>query len=95
VSPASYTSEEREAYAGRYHSDELGVDYRVRVHDGSLQVVRVDGGTVRLRPGVQDEFRINGGYVRFERSEAGEIIAFELMTRRVSGLRFERRARAN
>jgi CubicO group peptidase (beta-lactamase class C family) len=91
VSPAAYAPEERAAYAGRYHSDELGVDYRVRVRDGSLRIVRADGGTVRLRPGVRDEFRIEGGYVRFDRSESGRVTAFEWRTRRVAGLRFERR----
>jgi hypothetical protein len=69
----------------------LGVDYRVRVRDGALQIVRADGGTVRLQPGVRDEFRLDGGFVRFERSDGGEVVAFEWRTRRVAGLRFERR----
>jgi CubicO group peptidase (beta-lactamase class C family) len=91
VFPVSYSPAERKAFTGCYHSDELGVDYRVRIRDGALQIVRADGGTVRLQPGVRDEFRLDGGFVRFERSDAGEVVAFEWNTRRVAGLRFERR----
>lgn len=91
IEPASYSDAEIAAFAGRYHSDELGVDYRVRVHDGTLQLAPRDRTPRPLSPGVVDEFQLRGGYVRFERSQDGTITGFVYNTRRVAGLHFDRR----
>jgi hypothetical protein len=90
VEPASYSNTERAAFAARYHSDALGVEYRVRVEDGALQLVPADRPPISLSPGVHDEFRIRGGYVRFTRAADGSVTGFVYNTRRVARLRFDR-----
>jgi hypothetical protein len=90
ITPASYTAAERKAFAGRYHSDELGVDYQVRVEDASLQLVPGDRGPLPLSAGAPDEFRLRGGYVRFTRAADGSVDGFIYNTRRVARLRFDR-----
>lgn len=88
---ASYSEAELAAFEGRYHSDELGVDYRMVATGDSLQGVVGTHAPETLRAGVQDEFRWGGAVIRFMRSEQGEVTGFTVNTDRAQGIRFERR----
>jgi CubicO group peptidase (beta-lactamase class C family) len=90
VEIASYSAAERRSLAGRYHSQELGVDYRIRAEGDSLRLVQGDRDPTRLRPGVEDEFRFEGGVIRLKREEE-TVTGFTVHTPRAAGIRFERR----
>ena len=90
VEIASYSAAERRSLAGRYHSQELGVDYRIRAEGDSLQLVQGDRDPAGLRPGVEEEFRFEGGVIRLKREEE-TVTGFTVHTPRAAGIRFERR----
>jgi hypothetical protein len=90
ITPTSYSDTERAAFAGRYHSNELGATYQVRVEGSTLQLVPVNRSPLSLSPGARDEFRLQGGYIRFIRSPDGSVTGFVYNTRRVARLRFHR-----
>jgi CubicO group peptidase (beta-lactamase class C family) len=91
VTPAEYPRAARSAFAGTYHSDELGADYRVRNTDDGLELIQGDRPPLPLRPGAADEFRLRNGFLRFARTAGGAVSGFTLYTRRVAGLHFDRR----
>lgn len=94
VELAAYTADERATFQGRYHSDELAVDYRVLATGDSLQLVQGHREPKLLRPGIQDEFRFGDGVIRFTRSERGRVTGFTVNTGGAGGaqgVRFERR----
>lgn len=87
---ASYSAAERRSLAGRYHSAELGVGYRILASGDSLQLVQGDREPTGLRPGVEEEFRFEGGVIRLKREEE-TVTGFTVHTPRATGIRFERR----
>ena len=92
VELATYTDRERTAFAGRYHSEELGVDYRIFAEGDALQLKQGDRDPKALRPGIDDEFRFGDGdgRIRFTRN-GEEVTGFEVDTGRARGIRFVRR----
>jgi len=90
VEIASYSAAERRALAGRYHSAELGVGYRVLASGDSLRLVQGDREPARLRPGIEEEFRFEGGVIRLDREE-GAVTGLTVSTPRAAGIRLERR----
>ena len=93
VELAAYSEAERQAFTGRYHSEELGVDYRISADGDTLTLEQGDRDPKVLRPGIEDEFSFGGGEgtVEFARNEAGEVTGFEVHTGRARGIRFVRR----
>jgi CubicO group peptidase (beta-lactamase class C family) len=87
------SSEVRRAFEGRYHSDELGVDYRVVATGDGLQLVQGRRAPKPLRPRSTDVFSFGatGARIRFVRDEEGRVVGFEVNTSQVQGLRFERK----
>ena len=79
--------------AGTYYSNELLVDYDLRVNAGALELTIGAGGDARpLEPSSPDEFRLGGRTFRFERDASGRVSGFRLDAGRVKNLRFERRS---
>lgn len=80
------------AFAGRYHSDEAGAAYFVRVRDGLLvaQLEERPHVAIVLRPAYPDTFEGNGAIVRFRRDARGRVAAMSLGQGRVRDLPFAR-----
>ena len=76
-------------YAGRYHADELGVDYVITAEGPNLFVQRGRGDPIEMIPTGEDAFSLAGADVRFERA-GGMPSAFVVDAGRVRGIRFER-----
>ncbi len=79
------------AYAGVYHSDELGADYRIRVARGELILEvgnELDGPLAATAP---DAFRRGPLVLRFFRQQDAPA-GFEMDAGRVRGIRFRRLA---
>jgi len=77
------------AYAGTYSSEELGVDYTIRIEDGELSLQQVKGDWASLKPGSGLEFTSNGIAITFERS-SGAITGFRVFAGRVTGILFKK-----
>jgi hypothetical protein len=61
------------AYAGRYESPELGVVYRIAVHDGALMLEHPRLGRLPMLHRVEDTFSIAGrGVTRIEFHRGGD-----------------------
>jgi CubicO group peptidase (beta-lactamase class C family) len=90
VEIASYSEAERRSFAGRYHSDELGVDYRILAKDDSLHLVQNDRDPVPLRPGIENEFRFEERKVLQFQREDDTVTGFTVSTPRAAGIRFKR-----
>lgn len=78
------------AYRGRYHSDELGVDWTVDVRGDQLSLVDGRGDRTNIQPIFRDAFA-GPGTVRFERDAGGKVVALTMTTTGVYLLRFMRR----
>ncbi len=89
--PAGVTPADRAALAGRYHGDELPVDYDIVERGGVLVARGPDRSETPLLPGPEDVFVAGGAVVRFTRGDDGAVDGFVLDTGRAQGLRFERR----
>jgi hypothetical protein len=70
-------------FAGRYHSEELGVTYEVAVVSDTLTVRRRPGSTFALAPAYVDGFERPGGAVWFTRDRRGRVTAMHLGEGRV------------
>lgn len=91
VEPAVLTPATAAAFAGRYHSTELDVDYRIEADGAGLSLTRGRGGAIPLRPTVEDEFTLNGEVLTFEpRDDGAPAEAFTIDAGRVRGIKFER-----
>lgn len=90
VEPAVLTEPRARAYAGRYRSEELGVDYLIEARGTELVVRRGRSDPIPLQPTVEREFTLRGADVRFEPSEEGRARAFTIDAGRVRGIRFVR-----
>jgi CubicO group peptidase (beta-lactamase class C family) len=77
-------------YAGTYASTEAGAEWKIGTSGGALTLHPQRGEDAELRPLFRDAF--GGGYVlRFERDQAGRIVALTVTTRGLHALRFARR----
>jgi CubicO group peptidase (beta-lactamase class C family) len=88
TTPVQPTAAELAAYAGTYHSEELGATYTVTVRDSALAFGTRWAEDVVLRPTYADAF---GGpfLVHFTR-RAGKVDGLEMSTGRVRRVRFTR-----
>ncbi|HKJ03944.1 MAG TPA: serine hydrolase domain-containing protein [Longimicrobiales bacterium] len=77
-------------FAGIYHSDELGTDYRVALEEGHLAVHHRKLETRALTPAFDDAFMMNGAVVAFTRDASGAPAGFTLSDGRVWNVRFVR-----
>ena len=78
-----------EEYVGNYWSDDLGVEYVVRLEEGQLVFWNRKIGSRALNPTFQDGFS-NGQGVIFSRNPQGEIDGFTTSSGRVWKVRFRR-----
>ncbi len=76
-------------YAGRYRSDELGVEWTVLADSGRLVLRDERGSDTPIEPIFRDGFD-GPGTVRFERDATGAVTALTMTTRGVRALRFAR-----
>jgi len=93
--PAAYeavvppATEDLTAYARRYASDELGVEWTVTVRGGRLALLRPRLGETALEPVVRDGFWAEGvGMVWFQRTPEGAVNGFRLDGARALGIGF-------
>ncbi len=82
--------EELAAFAGTFHSRELGTDYRFEVEGGVLRFRHRKLESAPLRPTFQDGFLVRGNSVEFTRDPSGRIDGFRLSQGRVWNVRFDR-----
>jgi CubicO group peptidase (beta-lactamase class C family) len=83
------------AYAGRYRSDELGVEYAIEYRGDSLVVVLPQPITVTLSPSDTADMLVapfGPGILRlrFARDRTGRVVGFALEAMRLSGITFHR-----
>jgi CubicO group peptidase (beta-lactamase class C family) len=89
------TAAEVNRYAGSYWSDELGVNWKITLRDGKLELHRPDNAlnlqddTTELRPVTTGVLAIGGMVLRFD--DTG---GFELGLGRMRGMKFVRRSAA-
>jgi CubicO group peptidase (beta-lactamase class C family) len=92
VTPARPGAEALSAYAGEYHSEELGVNRRVAVNAGRLTVQHWPAAPVSGDPTFADGFRVPGGWhLTFRRDAAGRVISFTASNGRCRHVEFRRR----
>jgi hypothetical protein len=84
------TESELEAFAGVYHSAELGTEYRLAMEDGALWFHHRKLDSRRLIPTFEDSFMIGGDAADFTRDRTGRIDGFTLSDGRVRNVRFDR-----
>ena len=90
VQEASPTARELEAYAGAYWSEEVGVEYRVDLKDGTLILRRRRREPVVLASTHADAFSAEGVLYRFTRAR-GRVTEMLVDAGRIRNLRFVRR----
>jgi hypothetical protein len=90
VAAASPAAQDLAAYAGRYWSDEVGAEYRVRVQDGALVLTRRRSDPIVLEPTYADAFAAGGVLYRFSR-QGGRVAEMLVDAGRIRSLRFVRR----
>jgi hypothetical protein len=78
-------------YVGRYWSDELAVEYEVRIDEEGAYFFNRKTGRRNLRPRFRDGFSSGGSSVTFVRSPAGDLDGFTISSGRVWKVRFHRR----
>jgi CubicO group peptidase (beta-lactamase class C family) len=80
-------------YAGRYYSDETEAFYEVKFKEGKLSLEHRKFNKVALQPLAPDQFTAAHwwmGHIRFVRDKANKIIAFEVNSGRILGLRYQK-----
>ncbi|MHC4990475.1 MAG: serine hydrolase domain-containing protein [Planctomycetota bacterium] len=90
VELASPTTDELEAIAGRYESEELDVVYELTLVDGVLQAALTYREPMSLEPTVADEFLIDDFVLRLRRDGGGAVDGFAIDAGRVKNIVFER-----
>jgi hypothetical protein len=78
-------------YTGTYESDEAETTLAAAVESGALVLKRRPDTVIRLTPVYADAFQSSLGFVRFERSIGGQVIALNVTQDRVWQMRFEKR----
>jgi len=77
-------------YVGRYHSDELDVDYQLETRAGRLTLRRAWEPASVLLPSYRDGFATSGRTVRFMRDSAGRVTGLRVFAGRALDVRFTR-----
>jgi CubicO group peptidase (beta-lactamase class C family) len=77
------------AYAGSYHSEEVGATYRIEASDGTLVMHRPTHGPIPLQHVSGDTFRGDGLVLEFLR-QGRRAVAFTVEAGRVRNIRFDR-----
>ena len=90
VAPAIVTPAIADSYAGRWHSEELDVEYLIQADGDRLTVTRGRGSPLPLEPTVERQFTLNGDVLTFASDADGAPAAFTIDAGRVRGIRFER-----
>lgn len=79
------------AYAGRYHSHELDVDYQLVLADGQLTLRYSEQAPILLQATAADQFSNDGDLkLAFDRTLSGDVVGFGLSNGRVWNVQFER-----
>jgi hypothetical protein len=99
----AFPAPEPAPFAGRYHSPELGVEWRIEAREGALTLVHPRHPDMALRAVAPDTFAVyaeagtlpgawSNGYFRlaFERDDAGAVRGLRANSGRVRHLRFAR-----
>ena len=78
------------AYAGKYWSDELQVNYTIEVTSGKLYLRRPGSSQIELKAIAPEMFAANVGKLSFRRGADGKVAGFKLGTSRSEGIEFVR-----
>ncbi len=84
------SAEELTPFAGDYYSDDLGVQYSLRMNEGRLVVWHRKLGTLPLTPTYRDGFFTSGFYLAFTKGAGGAVDGFTMSTPRAWKVRFDR-----
>lgn len=87
---AAAAAANRAEYAGVYHSDEVGLDYRVVAERGGLVLKRRAAADAPLVPTGPDTFRAGSLVLKFTRDAQGRPAGFVVDAGRTRNLRFTR-----
>ncbi len=90
VAEGAIELEDLTAYAGHYHSEELGVDYELINANNELHWTQRRFEPRSLKPVLEDTFVRNGRWFEFERDANGAVSGFTVSSMRARGIRFER-----
>jgi CubicO group peptidase (beta-lactamase class C family) len=90
TAPADTTPEALEAYTGTYYSDELGVEYTVKLEDGQLVLWNNKHGDTLLRPTYRDGFTARHFDLTFRRRADGSVDGCTISSSRVWNVRFDK-----
>ena len=85
------SAEELAPFAGSYYSDDLAVQYSLRVDEGRLVAWHRKLGTLTLTPTYLDGFFTSGFYLAFTKGADGAVDGFTMSTPRAWKVRFDRR----
>ncbi len=77
-------------FAGSYHSDELGTEYRLALEGSGLVIHHRKLEPTTLEPTFRDAFRAGGQTLVFTRDSRSRVDGFRMSDGRVWGVRFER-----
>ena len=88
--PFTPTASALAEFAGAFHSDEIDLNYRLVVQEGSLRLERLKNPAVVLSPLVTDTFTAPYGVITFVRGQGGRITGFVLDGGRVWRMRFSK-----
>ena len=90
MAPAVITAAKLNELVGRFHSEELDVEWEMLSVDGGLRMSRRFTPAQRLTPTYSDAFNGPIGSIRFTRDASGKVDGFLLSAGRVRNIRFER-----
>ena len=88
IDTVSLTAEERAAYAGEYHSDEVDATYKLYVESGELWLKMRNKPATPLTPLAKDQFEAAGNRFNFERDASGKVSRFGLDAGRAANVHF-------
>lgn len=90
--PYSPTASDLQAFAGRYHSGELGSVFEIVPESAALvmRFAHAPHKAVEFRPVDRDAFQFSRMLVRFQRNAAGTVVGFDYSNPVVRNIRFTR-----
>lgn len=89
--PAAYSANELEKFSGSYFSDELNVNYLLKLEEGKLILYINDKKISEIKPVMKNIFQGGGSSViSFETDSSGATLGFKLDAGRVKNLKFKR-----
>jgi len=87
--PANLTDKQLKQFTGKYHSDELGVTYDLKIEGKKLQVFLGEKQIVQFDSLMADLFNsAHDGYLKFEKGAKGEILKFTINDYSLGSLSF-------